>query len=74
MVGVLMAITGAALILASMQPWASAVIPGGGTGPSSHEVKLGPLQKAVKPGQQKKSSANSGCPMLKVPKVSQVSI
>ena len=67
--GVLMALTGTALILAGMQqPKASVILPGGGTGPSRNELRAGVLQQAGKAGKQK-GSLTSGCPMLRVPKV-----
>ena len=63
--GLLMALTGMALILAGMQPRAFS---GGGTGPSKNELKAGALQKARKPAKQR-NSITSGCPTLRVPKV-----
>ena len=64
--GLLMALTGMALIVSSMQPKASPVTSGGGTGPSRGEVSA--LQRSAQPA-RRKSSATSGCPMLRVPKV-----
>jgi len=70
--GVLMALTGTALILASLQqPKGSVIFSGGGTGPSRNELKAGALQTTGKPAKQK-NSLTSGCPMLRVPKVRQI--
>ena len=56
--GLLMAVTGMALIISGMQPKTAPVTPGGGTGPSRGAVSA-----------LRKSSGTSGCPMLRVPKV-----
>ena len=66
MLGMLMALTGTALILAGVQqPKAAVILPGGGTGPSRNELRAGVHGKTGK----QKGSLTSGCPMLRVPKV-----
>ena len=64
--GLLMAVTGMALIISGMQPKTAQVTPGGGTGPSRGAVSA--LRKSARPA-KRRSSATSGCPMLRVPKV-----
>ncbi|CAK0758242.1 hypothetical protein CVIRNUC_002605 [Coccomyxa viridis] len=64
--GLLMAVTGMALIISGMQPKAAPVTPGGGTGPSRGAVSA--LRKSARPA-KRRSSTTSGCPMLRVPKV-----
>ena len=64
--GLLMAVTGMALIISGMQPKAAQVTPGGGTGPS--RVAVSALRKSARPA-KRRSGATSGCPMLRVPKV-----
>ena len=67
--GMLMALTGSALILGSMQqPKAAVVHSGSRTGPSRDEPKAGALQPARKAAKQKGSLTN-GCPILRAPKV-----